>query len=61
MLDNACVTDEDECMEGTANCLAAVSFGACTNSIGSYICSCMPGYEGDGQNTCTGKRASSSI
>ena len=29
-------------------------FAHCTNTIGSYSCSCFPGYEGDGK-TCQGR------
>ena len=29
-------------------------FGYCTNTLGSYFCSCNEGYEGDGHK-CTGK------
>ena len=30
-------------------------FAHCTNNIGSYECTCFPGYEGDG-HTCQGRR-----
>ena len=29
-------------------------FAHCTNNIGSYECTCFPGYEGDG-HTCQGR------
>ena len=43
------VTDVNECLEGTNNCLQE-----CDNTAGSFKCSCFPGYEGGG-NICTGK------
>ena len=46
--------DIDECIEGSANCDQD-----CTNTIGSYMCSCNPGYHlaSDGR-TCNGKSVS---
>ena len=43
--------DINECSEGTAGCAHI-----CTNTIGSYVCSCDQGYrlESDGR-TCNGK------
>ena len=41
---NECVIDEDNC-HGNASC---------TNTEGSFTCSCNPGYTGDGVN-CTSK------
>ena len=54
MVYNECVvhcTDINECSEGTSGCAQV-----CTNTIGSYNCSCNQGYhlEIDGQ-TCNGK------
>ena len=43
--------DIDECMEGGANCH---SNATCTNTDGSYNCTCVYGYIGDGVN-CTSK------
>ena len=43
-------TDIDECSTGNNNCARAPN-GTCTNTIGSYNCSCNPGYTGDGR-TC---------
>ena len=40
----SCV-DIDECGEGLDECSLD---GVCTNFPGSYSCSCLPGYEGDG-------------
>ena len=31
-------------------------FAHCTNNIGSYDCTCFPGYEGDGHN-CQGRNS----
>ena len=38
-------TDVDECDIGMENCDANAG---CTNSDGSYTCSCLSGYSGDG-------------
>ena len=43
--------DINEC--GLANLQTCGANAICTNTIGSFSCSCSPGYEGDGQ-TCTG-------
>ena len=43
--------DDDECALGTDNCDANA---ACTDTDGSYDCTCNDGYSGDGF-TCTGK------
>ena len=48
-LDNF-TTDIDEC-EGTLG--KCHSEAACNNTHGSYVCTCKPGYIGDGLN-CTG-------
>ena len=44
-------TDVDECISGTHNCS---NNATCTDSDGSYLCSCKPGYDGDGY-ACTSK------
>ena len=47
------VADTDECEEGTDNCDNET--GICTNTEGSYNCSCEVGYTGDGtEGNCTG-------
>ena len=44
-------TDVNECsLNGTNNC-ARPPNGTCTNTIGSFLCSCNYGYSGDGR-TC---------
>ena len=44
-------TDVDECSEGTDICNQV-----CTNTIGSYKCSCNVGYElGLDKKTCVGQ------
>ena len=44
-------TDIDECTAGFSDCdVDAV----CTNTEGSYYCSCKPGFTGDGKD-CTGE------
>ena len=43
--------DIDECIEGTEDCdVNAV----CTDTYGSFTCTCKAGFEGDGE-TCTSK------
>ena len=43
--------DIDECVSNTHNCDPHAS---CTNSVGSFGCTCNTGFSGDGRN-CTGK------
>ena len=44
------VSDVDECVEGFDGC-----GHNCTNTNGSYFCTCLDGYELDADNqTCTG-------
>ena len=43
--------DVDECENGTDNCHANAN---CTDTVGSFSCSCLPGYRGDGVLACTG-------
>lgn len=47
------LTDVDECAAGTDNCFQATT---CTNTVGSFTCSCPIGYDlnANGQ-TCDGK------
>ena len=45
------VTDVDECATGISNCAANAT---CTNTFGSFTCTCNLGYYGDG-TICTGK------
>ena len=40
-------TDIDECALGTDNCDATAT---CTDTEGSFNCTCNPGFEGDGVN-----------
>lgn len=44
--------DIDECVSGTSDCNADAD---CSNTQGSYTCSCKPGYTGDGKN-CSGEK-----
>ena len=41
--------DIDECEMETASCDMNAE---CTNTDGSYTCSCLAGYSGDGLSTC---------
>ena len=45
------VTDVDECATNNGGCSSDAS---CSNSVGSFACSCLLGYNGDGF-ACTGK------
>lgn len=49
------VADKDECTYDLDNCHADAM---CTNTKGSYNCTCHPGYYGDGV-TCNGKSITS--
>ena len=45
-------SDIDECEQGSAGC-----DHNCNNTVGSYFCTCMDGYELESDNhTCTGNR-----
>ena len=44
-------SDIDECTSGTDDCHPDAS---CNNTVGSFDCTCLPGFEGDG-TSCTGK------
>ena len=44
------LSDIDECQLGTYNCS---QYTECKNTIGSYNCTCMTGFSGNGIN-CTG-------
>ena len=44
--------DIDECVDGFNNCSVN---STCTNTLGSYQCSCFPGYEDEGMGyVCNG-------
>jgi len=43
--------DVDECDEGRDNCHDRA---VCSNNIGSFSCSCAPGFSGDGIFACKG-------
>ena len=51
MYNNNIDVDIDECELELYNCGA---HAACRNTVGSYNCTCISGYEGDGIN-CSGK------
>jgi len=43
-------SDIDECVQGLAGCSQS-----CNNTVGSYFCTCMDGFElGTNNQTCTG-------
>ena len=44
------ILDINECTSGSATCALNAE---CTNTRGSYVCTCRPGYQGDGQS-CNG-------
>ena len=41
-------SDIDECTSSNHNCVLPSQGGVCTNTAGSYKCSCAPGYTGNG-------------
>ena len=45
--------DIDECQRNTHNCNVNAT---CTNTPGSFFCTCNPGYTGDGVVRCDGKK-----
>ena len=45
------MTDTDECEINPRKCHEEA---ACNNTRGSFVCTCRPGFIGDGHN-CTGK------
>ena len=47
-----CSADINECEDGTENC---IENAYCTNTNGSYTCSCSLGYTGNG-TFCNGRR-----
>lgn len=55
------MVDIDECYSGDHNCLSGIA--TCSNSAGSYSCSCISGYVGDGTTSCipTGEWYSANI
>ena len=45
------ILDTDECQQGISGCSQV-----CTNTIGSYLCSCNSGYElSNDSHTCIGQ------
>ena len=46
------ITDINECKDDSHNCHAD---GICTNTNGSFYCTCQVGYTGDGVN-CSGNK-----
>jgi hypothetical protein len=45
--------DIDECYLGTFDCIPEAM---CENTVGSYMCACLPGYAGNG-TVCEGESA----
>ena len=45
--------DVDECVHGSHDCLP--SLASCSNTVGSYNCTCNYGYVGDGKTFCRPK------
>ena len=45
------LTDVNECENGTDNCHANAN---CSDTVGSFSCSCLSGFRGDGVLACTG-------
>lgn len=44
-------TDDDECLDQSL----CVDNATCSNTVGSYICMCDPGFTGDGNTNCSSK------
>jgi len=42
--------DIDECASGANSCISGRA--ACSNTVGSYNCTCNHGYTGDGKTSC---------
>ena len=42
--------DIDECASGANGCISGRA--KCSNTFGSYICTCNDGYTGDGKTSC---------
>jgi len=53
----ALCSDIDECSPSRVHLHTCARDSVCTNSPGSYTCTCPPGFTGLGHN-CTGKRTS---
>ena len=49
------IVDINECETGKHNCDANAT---CKNTEGSFVCTCKPGYSGNGVN-CTGNNSTS--
>ena len=50
---NVHYVDTDECVDGTNNCDNEMAL--CVNIPGSFNCSCLPGFSGDGtMGNCEG-------
>ena len=52
------LSDLNECTMGTADC---VNGATCVNTVGSFTCTCRPGFSGDGRTRCTGMYINSLI
>ena len=48
------ILDVDEC-SGTNSCDSRAGVGYCTNTIGSYTCSCAEGYTMNYNSQCLGE------
>ena len=48
------ILDIDECFSDALNMCDDPSRAVCTNTIGSFECSCRDGFTGNGEN-CTGQ------
>ncbi|KAH9504455.1 hypothetical protein Btru_063684 [Bulinus truncatus] len=47
-----CTEDFDECLNTTQQCVLENDHASCFNTIGSFECRCLPGYEPVNETTC---------
>lgn len=50
LLQHKAILDINECSDGSHRCADAAT---CKNTAGSYVCTCVDGFQGDGM-TCEG-------
>eukprot|EP01084_Bolivina_argentea_P013608 25547_1 len=53
--------DIDECANNNDNNCAVDNNAVCINTVGSYLCECLPGYNGDPTDKCTSVSEANSV